>query len=111
MGRSRAKGTSWESEIVRFLQSAGWPHAERRALNGSKDRGDITGIPGVCVEAKSASRIEMAEWLKEMLTEKTNANADVGALWIKRRGKGSAGDAYVIMDGHQFVQLLKEAGW
>ena len=111
MGRSRAKGTSWESAIVTYLQTAGWVHTERRALNGAKDRGDIAGIPGVCIEAKSAARIELAEWLKEAQTEKVNSGASVGAVWIKKRGKTSAGDGYVVMDGQQFVQLLKEAGW
>ena len=111
MSRAKQRGTAWETAVVNYLQTSGWPHAERRALNGNTDRGDITGLPGVCIEAKSAARVELGEWLKEMLTEKTNARADVGAVWIKRRGKTSPGDAYVVMDGRQFVQLLKEAGW
>jgi len=111
MNRSRDKGTAWETAIVNYLKSCGWPHAERRALNGNQDRGDITGIPGTCIEAKAANRLELAQWMKELEAEKRNANATVGVCWIKRRGKTSPGDAYVVMDGHQFVQLLKEAGW
>jgi hypothetical protein len=111
MSRSKDKGTAWETAVATYLQESGWPYAERRALNGNHDRGDITGVAGACIEAKSASRVELAEWLKEMQTEKANANATVGAVWFKRRGKTSPGDGFVLMDGNQFVQLLKEAGY
>ena len=109
--RSRDKGTAWESSIVNYLQQAGWPHAERRARNGAHDRGDITGIPGVVVEAKNEKRVALAEYITETETEKTNANAALGICWIKRRGKSSAGDGYVLMSGSQLVELLKAAGY
>ena len=89
MSKSRARGTSWESAIVTYLRTKGWAHAERRALNGNKDRGDVAGIPLVCLEAKSAARIELAEWVKELEAEQAHAQAEVGAVWVKRRGKTS----------------------
>ena len=111
MSRSRAKGTSWESAIVDYLHKMGWPHAERRALNGSKDRGDIAGLPSVVIEGKSAARVEIAEWLKEAEAEQANAGAEVGVVWFKRRGKTSAGAGYVLMSGYQFTHLLRKAGY
>ena len=33
------------------------------------------------------------------------------AAWIKRRGKASPGEAYVVMDGETFTHLLREAGY
>jgi hypothetical protein len=109
--RNLARGTAWASDIVKYLQQCGWIHAERRALNGAQDRGDIAGLIGVVIEAKNEKRVELAQYLKETEVEKTNAKAAVGVTWIKRRGKGSAGDGYVLMSGAQFVQLLKEAGY
>jgi len=50
MSAARAKGTAWETAIVGYLRGRGAPHAERRALNGSNDRGDIAGIPGLVIE-------------------------------------------------------------
>ncbi len=115
MTRNRASakkaGTSWESEIVRTLIANGWPHAERRRLSGANDKGDIAGVVGVCIEAKNTSRIELAAALDEALAEARNANAAIGAAWIKRRGKASASDGYVVLDGRTFTQLLKEAGY
>ena len=109
--RSKAKGTSWESEIVAFLRSAGWPHVERRTLNGATDRGDIAGIPGIVIEAKSVKTITLGAYVVEAAKERANDRADLGVAWIKRRGKASAGHGYVVMDGAQFAWLLKEAGY
>jgi hypothetical protein len=47
MTRSKDKGTAAESLVVKYLQSTYWPHAERRALSGGLDKGDITGTPGL----------------------------------------------------------------
>lgn len=111
MNRSKAKGTSWETAVVDHLRAAGATQAERRALNGTDDRGDITGIPGVVIEAKNAARVELAAWLDEAEKEKTNDGAEVGLVWIKRRGKTSPGAGYVLMTGDQLIQLLRAAGY
>ena len=87
MTRSRATakqaGTRWESAIV-DLASRGWRHAERRAKTGALDKGDITGVPGVVIEAKDVAKISLAEFLREAQVEAENAGALVGAAWIKR---------------------------
>jgi hypothetical protein len=108
---SKAKGTRWESAIVDFLRVSGVPHAERRALNGSQDRGDIAGIPGVVIEGKNAKAVTLAAWLDEAEAERVNDNALIAAVWHHRRGKASPGDGYVTMSGHMFVKLLTEAGF
>lgn len=115
MSRSRATakkaGTSWETEIVRTLVENDWPHAERRRLSGSFDRGDIAGVVGVCIEAKNTAKVELAAFLDEAKTEGANARAAVSAAWIKRRGRSTAADGFVLMDGDTFMRLLKEAGY
>jgi hypothetical protein len=111
MNRSKAKGTAWESAVVQYLRESGWIHAERRALAGNADKGDVLGVPGWVHECKNASRLELAQWTKELQAEIRNARAAHGALWLKRRGKASAADAYVVLDGQTFAELLKEAGY
>lgn len=109
MSAQRRKGTSWESAIVAYLAENGWPYAERRALAGARDRGDIAGVPGVVIEAKNAARLDLAGWLAEAAAERANDGARYGVVWAKRRGKASAGDGYVVMDGATFVALLAAA--
>lgn len=111
MSASKRKGTSWEAALVAYLREHGAPHAERRALGGAKDRGDIAGIPGVVIEAKSAARLELAGWLAEAEAERANDGADLGVVWAKRKGKGSPADGYAVMDGATLVRLLRAAGY
>lgn len=111
---ARQAGTKWETEIVNALIRAGWKHAERRRLAGVNDRGDIAGIPGVVIEAKNTNRLELSTALDEAKTEARNDSSGVfgvshGVAWIKRKGRTSAEDGYVVMDGATFMDLLKEA--
>ena len=98
MSVSRARGTAAETAVVRAIRRHGFPHAERRALRGTLDAGDITGTPLVCWEvkggtaAKTASDGQVAEWLAETERERVNAGADVGVLVLQRAGIG-AGNA------------------
>jgi hypothetical protein len=111
MSASKDRGTRWESAIVSFLRDKGFTYAERRALAGALDKGDITGLPGVVVEAKHVARTDLSGWLDEAEQERDNARADVGVVWFKRRGYTSPGRAYVLMTGDDFTWLLKSAGY
>lgn len=111
MSASRAKGTAFETAVVAYLRERGWVGAERRALNGNRDRGDVTGVVGLVVEVKSAARLELSAWLEEAQVEAANDHADLGVVWIKRRGRSHPARGYVVMDGHTFTELLKRAGY
>lgn len=111
MSASRRKGTNWESAIVDYLTANGATQTERRALCGTNDRGDIAGIPGLVIEAKNEKRIDLAGYVTEAEQERTNDGARIGLAWVKRRGKTSPGDAYVVMTGANLVRLLTDAGY
>lgn len=108
---SKQRGTRFETAVVNTLRNNGFPQAERRALSGSRDLGDITGIPGVVIEAKSQARHSLAEWLDEAEVERTNAGADVALVWAHRRGHADPLQGYVVMTGAQAVELLRAAGY
>lgn len=94
MSRPRDIGTTAETAVVRYLRTHGWPYAERRALAGAADLGDITGTPGICWEIKAGKTAEKAsdglirDWLDETETERRHAGADIGVLVTKRAGYG-----------------------
>lgn len=108
MSTSKRKGTAAESAVVAFLRAAGFTQAERRTLNGAKDRGDIAGIPGVVIEVKNCARQELPGWVKEAELERDNDHATLGVVWHKARGKGNPADWFVTMSGAQFTALLRE---
>lgn len=106
---SKAKGTAGETAIVNYLRDQGFAACERRALAGNTDKGDVAGIHDTVIEAKKANRIELGAWVNELAAEMRNANARFGAVWAWRRGKTSPADWYVVMPGHVFADLLREA--
>lgn len=109
MSRNKDKGTRAETAVVDYLRRSWWRHAERRSLNGNKDRGDIAGIPNVVIEVKDHAAMSLAAWVDEAETERANDYAAIAVVWHKRRGKGSPGDWYVTMTGATFAELLR--GW
>lgn len=105
MSKSKALGTSAETAVVRYLQQW-WPAAERRALSGNKDKGDVAGIPGVCIEIKAAKTQLIGPWQRETLTEMANADVGLCMLIVKRPYKEvGRWDAYMpayqtVLGGH-----------
>ncbi len=110
MSRSRTKGTAAETAIVNCLTAEGALHAERRALTGAHDRGDITGLPGVMIEVKNCATTDLAGWLKEVTTQTANAHADIGFVWHKKRGTTDPRQWYVTMTGQQIIDILRLTG-
>lgn len=109
MSRSKDKGTLAESAVVTYLQENGWPYAERRALAGAADKGDVSGTPGLVWEVKYAGvGLRMAEWIQETVTERDNAQAAHGILVIKPFGFGTrrTGDWFAAMVGADYDALL-----
>ena len=53
-----ARGAKAERDLVVWLREHGWPDACRARGEGTVDRGDIGGIPGVCVQVKAAAKPE-----------------------------------------------------
>ena len=98
VSKSKDIGTRAESAVVKALHRLGFPNAERRALAGVLDKGDILVNPGsnmpVIVEvkggdaAKYASDGQILRWMDETDTEVDNAEAHFGFLVVQRPGIG-----------------------
>lgn len=95
MNRPKAIGTAAETAVVRAARRLGFPGADRLALTGAMDRGDVGLCPGVIVEvkggeaARSASDLDINRWLDETERERHNAGADIAFLVVQRRGVGA----------------------
>lgn len=111
VNRPKQKGTAGESAVVSFLRTAGFPYAERLALQGGKDRGDITGIPGIVIEVKAVQEYAFNTWLREARVERDNAGADFGIVVAKPRMVGTArtGQWYALMYAYDYLALLSQA--
>lgn len=108
--RAKQRGTAAETAVVAYLQAHGFPAAERRALAGAQDRGDVAGIPGVAIEVKAVARPAYQSWLREARAEAANAGAALGVVVHKPVGVGLARpeDFIVAMRLAAFVSLIRE---
>lgn len=92
--KPKAIGTSAESAVVRAARAHGFPLAERLALAGSQDLGDVRLTAFVHLEVKGGHAAEQASdaqieaWMLELERELGHAGAIAGALITKRRGYG-----------------------
>lgn len=119
MSRQKQKGTAFESAIVEYLQDKLCNDTiERRALNGTCDRGDISGVTfcgsRMVLECKNENRMRLAEYMREAETEATNDNAHYYAVIHKKRGVGistaqTVGQQYVTMPLHMLVSMIYDA--
>jgi hypothetical protein len=116
MTRNRASakkaGTSFETLVAKYLAlTLEDDRIERRTRNGSKDRGDVSGLRHmtgrVVVECKDmGGQLRVGPWLTETETERGNDDALAGLVVAKRRGKGQPGDQLVVMTLADLVSLL-----
>jgi hypothetical protein len=112
--RSSAKqaGTRFETTIARYLAEVlEDDRIERRARNGAKDRGDISGlrITGggrLVAELKDVSTLSLSGWVNEAHIEAGNDDAVAGVVIHKRRGKTDPGDQYVTCTLRDLVTLI-----
>lgn len=96
MSENKDKGTKAETAVVRYAIQCGWPHAERRALSGTGDRGDITGIIGVCIQVKDVADPKFSKWFKDTLEQAGRCDDALPILIHKRRMKNiRKWDAYI----------------
>lgn len=112
VNRSKAKGTMTETLVVGYLRENGWPYAERRALAGALDKGDVAGMPGIAVEIKYGNgTLKIGPWLTETGVEQLNAGADHGVLVVKPFGMGEKNVHawYAVMVAHDFANLVGKA--
>jgi hypothetical protein len=109
VNRSKRVGTAAEGLVVGIQQATYWPYAERRQLNGGKDRGDTTGHPGLVFEVKAGRTYCYPEWLRETEVERINGKADFGVLACKPRGVNRAPVFHALMESGSFTRLIKQA--
>ena len=111
MSKSKQKGTAWETECVRYLESYTKHEFMLLPLVGTKDVGDIRchDLPEFVFECKNRKDAlsSLSQIMKETEQERLNAEADFAAAIVKRRNFGTGG-AYVVMELHNFAQLIKE---
>lgn len=108
---AKVKGRMVENQAVEWLRQQGYAGAERRRLAGTADRGDISGIPGVTIEVKSAAAWHPQRWQSELRTEMRNDWTDVGFVMARPRATNDVKNWVFIVPPEVLLRLLADAGW
>ncbi|MNW49603.1 hypothetical protein D3C74_270290 [compost metagenome] len=123
MSASKDIGTRAETGIVTYVRTLGFPHADRLALRGSADAGDIrltAGLTaGIIIEvkagaaAKNASDAQIQAWVQETDREQRQAGAEFGFLVTARNGYSPRrpGLWWVHTDLGTLQRLTSPAAW
>jgi hypothetical protein len=115
MSRNRASakkaGTEFETKIAASLAEHVDDRIERRAKNGAKDRGDVSGWRHaglrIVAELKNhGGEFKVGTWLKEAEVERGNDDADVAVVIAKRRGTTEPLDQVVFLTVRDIITLL-----
>jgi len=102
----KRKGSAAELAVAKWLRKLGWIHAERSRAGWTDDRGDIDGMPGVCIEVKNEKKIDLPGYLRELEVEIANAQAWTGTVIVKRRGSMNVDDWYAVMPAKIWGELM-----
>lgn len=115
--RPKAKGTAVETAVARYAQEHGFPWAQRLALRGNQDAGDVSLLPGqaAIIECKAhavgasgqPAAAHLRTWLSETETERVNAGADVALLVVKRSGTTDPGRWWCYLRIRALVTLIR----
>lgn len=113
MSAARDKGTRAETAVVDYLRSYFGPwlpdvaaQIDRHPLHGRNDVGDIRGVPTSALQVKNTKSLDVAGAVDAARIQAANADADVYAAWMKRRGRRDPADWYFVTDGEIGARLL-----
>jgi hypothetical protein len=103
---SKAKGTSWETEGVNYLNEV--PLLGEAVRTGSADFGAAdVHVGDWTFEFKAEREIDLPGYLKQLKTavDRSGRYRTQSAVWVKNR-RHSVGDAYVVMSGADYRALM-----
>lgn len=118
--RAKAKGTAFETLIVKYLRERSFKRAYRPATKGGLDTGDINGVSSgrrqAIFQCKNQKKFDLSGWLNDAVSQAQQEEVGHNALPIlvvKRPGVGekSIGETYAIMRLEDVTSLLQEAGY
>ena len=99
------KGSRWRLLAQRFLEALGYETTARGWMDAGDDITARRGMLELSVECKDHRALNLAGWV-----DQAARNAPDGAIPVviaHRLGKASVADAYVIMSGRAFAELLE----
>ena len=103
VNRARQLGTGFENEVKNYLQTHGWPDADREDF--SSPLGDIKGTPAT-IECKNRQDISLSEFMIQVKKSDAKTGRGLPLVVVKKR-QANIKEAYFVTDLEHGVLLLK----
>ena len=103
VNKPRRTGTAWEGEVKSYLQSHGFPAAEREDF--SSPLGDIRNTP-VTLECKACASITLGPWMVQVKKSDAKTKRDMPVIVAKKRN-ANVKEAYFVTDLEHGAILMK----
>lgn len=93
--QARAKGTAWETALVKYLTARGIP-THRLPLSSPSGDLQINGRK-VVVEAKNHRKLDLGAWFRQAAESAKRRGVDAYAVLHKRVGFADPGESYATV--------------
>ena len=95
--------------VARWFAGRGWPGA----LPVGNGRGgvDVTGVPDLAIEVKSAGGVEVTPWLRQAYGQRGHAEIAFVVWRPPKHGPSNVGRWPVLIELEDFTRLLRAAGY
>lgn len=107
---NKAAGTRWEIDCKNHVSAAGFPTVERIYGHGTKDIGDIGGLPGWIIGCKNEKTLRLSAYMDDMRAQRANLGAAgqdvIPVELVKRRGY-STGRGYAVLEIDELLQVMR----
>ena len=104
---AKQKGTEAETAVARYL-AFWWPAVTRLAPAGAADKGDLDGVPELCIQVKSQRQMSLAGWVDQAREQAARAGKPFSVVIHKRVRKGDPGEWYATLRLRDFAQAYAE---
>lgn len=99
------KGSRWRLKVQTFLNELGYSTSARAWMKPGDDITASRGMLELSIEVKDHRALNLASWV-----DQAERQAPAGAIPVvvaHRLGKASVAEAYVILSGRAFAELLE----
>lgn len=103
--KSQAKGRTGELELVHILQGYGYDVKAGEPLNYGKEP-DLSGLPGVHIEAKRAEKLNLTAWLEQAERDAEKFGDGLPAVFHRRNRQ----EWLVTMPLKKWITLYQRGG-
>lgn len=102
------RGYATQRHLAEWFARSGWPYAE--STGAGRPGIDITGMPGIAVEAKARRGLNLTGWLKQATNERRNG---LPILIVRPDGFGEKRIAEwpAVLTLADLTELLRQAGY